>query len=61
MIALLGGIGSAFGFSTPLIAALISRLTGIPESFGLELFVVAICVATFATSVWLGWAAVFVA
>jgi BCCT family betaine/carnitine transporter len=54
MIALLGGIGSAFGFSTPLIAALISRLTGIPESFGLELFVVAICVAIFATSVWLG-------
>ena len=54
MIALVGGIGSSLGFSTPLIAALISRLTGIPISFGMELVVVAVCVAMFGTSVWLG-------
>jgi BCCT family betaine/carnitine transporter len=54
MIALIGGAGSSLGFSTPLIAALISRLTGIEVSFGLEVFVVAICVTLFAVSVWLG-------
>ena len=54
MIALVGGIGSSLGFSTPLIAALISRLTGLPATFGMELFVVAVCVAMFGTSVWLG-------
>ena len=38
MIALLGGAGSSLGFSTPLIAACISRLTGIENDFGLEFF-----------------------
>jgi len=54
MVALIGGAGSSLGFSTPLISALISRLTAIPESFALELAVVAICVLLFGTSVWLG-------
>jgi BCCT family betaine/carnitine transporter len=54
MIALIGGAGSSLGFSTPLIAALISRLTGIEAGFGLEVFVVGICVVAFATSVFLG-------
>jgi BCCT family betaine/carnitine transporter len=54
MIALIGGAGSSLGFSTPLIAALLSRLTGIEVSFGLEMVVVGICVVAFATSVFLG-------
>ncbi len=54
MIALLGGAGSSLGFSTPMIAACIARLTGLPESFGLEVFTVLICVALFGTSVWFG-------
>ena len=54
MIALIGGAGSSLGFSTPLIAALIARLTGIEVSFALEVFVVALCVVLFAVSVWLG-------
>ncbi len=54
MIALIGGAGSSLGFSTPLIAALLSRLTGIELNFGLEMFVVGICVVAFATSVFLG-------
>jgi BCCT family betaine/carnitine transporter len=44
MIALLGGAGSSIGFTTPLIAALISRLTGIDNGFSLELFAVFLCV-----------------
>lgn len=54
MIALLGGAGSSLGFSTPLIAACISHLTGVEHQFGLEVFVVGLCVALFASSVWFG-------
>jgi BCCT family betaine/carnitine transporter len=54
MIALIGGAGSSLGFSTPLIATLISRLTGLEASFGLEVSVVILCVVIFATSVYLG-------
>ena len=54
MVALIGGAGSSLGFSTPLISAFIERLTGIPADFALELIVVAVCVAVFAASVWLG-------
>ena len=54
MIALLGGAGSSIGFTTPLIAALISRLTGIGNGFSLELFAVFLCVGLFSISVWLG-------
>ncbi len=54
MVALIGGAGSSLGFSTPLISALLSRLTGFPIGFTLELVVVGICVALFATSVGLG-------
>ncbi|MCP3673169.1 MAG: BCCT family transporter, partial [Gammaproteobacteria bacterium] len=53
-IALIGGAGSSLGFSTPLIAAGISRLTGIETGFGLEVFVVIVCVILFAASVMLG-------
>ncbi len=54
MIALLGGAGSSLGFSTPMIAACIARLTGLEVTFGLEVFSVLLCVALFATSVWFG-------
>ena len=54
MIALLGGAGSSLGFSTPLIAACVSRLTGAEHDFGLEVVVVGLCVALFASSVWFG-------
>ena len=54
MVALIGGAGSSLGFSTPLIAALLNQLTGIPADFALELMVVSICVLVFASSVWLG-------
>lgn len=54
MIALIGGAGSSLGFSTPLISALFSRLTGIEAGFGLEVAVVALCVALFSASVYMG-------
>ena len=54
MFGILGGAASSLGFSTPMIAALVARVTGWEADFSLELAVVLVSVAVFATSVWLG-------
>lgn len=54
MIGLLGGAGTSLGFSTPMIAATVGRVTGWEADFGLEFGVVIVSVFMFATSVWLG-------
>ena len=54
MIGILGGAGSSLGFSTPMIAGLLARLTGIEADFTLDFTVIMVSVALFATSVWLG-------
>ena len=54
MIGLLGGAGTSLGFSTPMIAALVSRLTGLEADFGMEMTIIVVSVAGFALSVWLG-------
>lgn len=54
MIGLLGGAGTSLGFSTPMIAACVGRLTGLDADFGMEMAVVLVSVILFATSVWLG-------
>jgi len=54
MIGLLGGAGTSLGFSTPMIAAAVGRVTGWEADFGLEFGVVMVSIAMFATSVWLG-------
>jgi BCCT family betaine/carnitine transporter len=54
MVALIGGAASSLGFSSPMIAVCIARLFDLQHTFGLEMFVVLLCVALFAASVWLG-------
>jgi BCCT family betaine/carnitine transporter len=54
MIGLIGGAGTSLGFSTPMIAACIARVTGLEAGFSMELAIVGASVALFATSVWLG-------
>ncbi len=54
MIGLLGGAGTSLGFSTPMIAAAVSRITGLEASFSLEFGVVAVSVFLFGASVWMG-------
>jgi len=54
MIGLLGGAGTSLGFSTPMIAACVARVTGLEANFTMELAVVIVSVLIFATSVWLG-------
>jgi BCCT family betaine/carnitine transporter len=54
MLGLLGGAGSSLGFSTPMIAGLVGRLTGLEPDFAMEFTVIMLSVALFAISVWLG-------
>ena len=54
MFGLLGGAGTSLGFSTPMIAAAVAKVTGWEANFGLEFGVVIVSVFVFATSVWLG-------
>jgi len=54
MIGLLGGAGTSLGFSTPMIAACVARVTGLDADFTMELAVVMVSVIMFAVSVWLG-------
>jgi BCCT family betaine/carnitine transporter len=53
-IAIIAGAGSSLAFCTPMIAACLARLLDIDYTFGLNLVVIALSVAIFATSVWLG-------
>jgi BCCT family betaine/carnitine transporter len=54
MVGLLGGAGSSLGFSTPMIATLFGRLTGLEPGFTMEFGVVVVSVIFFGLSVWLG-------
>jgi BCCT family betaine/carnitine transporter len=54
IIAMIGGAATSLGFSTPMIAACISWLIGVENNFSLEVAVMLLCLALFATSVWLG-------
>jgi len=54
MLNLIGGTGTSLGLSTPMIAASFARLTGLTHDFVLEVAMVALCIATFGTSAWLG-------
>jgi BCCT family betaine/carnitine transporter len=54
IIALVGGTGTSIGLVSPMIAACFSRLTGMPESLGLSLLILLLCVILFGTSVYLG-------
>lgn len=54
MINLIGGTGTSLGLSTPMIAAAFAELTGVPQTFLLEVATVVLCIAIFGTSAWLG-------
>ena len=54
VIALVGGTGTSLGLATPMIAASVSALFGIPESHTLDVAIVFLAVALFAFSVYRG-------
>lgn len=54
MIALVGGAGTSLGVIAPTIAASVAQLTGIENSFALQMAVMAVCISLFALSVYKG-------
>lgn len=54
MIALIGGAGTSLSLTAPVISAGLSHLIGVERTSTLDLVVICICVAIFATSVYLG-------
>jgi BCCT family betaine/carnitine transporter len=54
IVAIIAGAGSSLAFCTPMIAACIAWLTGLTYGLWLNLLVIGLSVAIFATSVWLG-------
>jgi BCCT family betaine/carnitine transporter len=54
MIGLLGGAGTSLGFSTPMIVALVAKITGLEANFSMEFAIVIVSVIMFAISVWMG-------
>lgn len=54
MIAMIAGAATGLGFSTPMIAECLSWLFNVEHTYGLEVWVMVICVSLFVFSVWLG-------
>tara|TARA_R110002110_G_scaffold205066_7_gene417142 strand:+ start:283859 stop:285322 length:1464 start_codon:yes stop_codon:yes gene_type:complete len=54
MINLIGGTGTSLGLSSPMIAASLAELLGVPHDFALEVIVVILCIGIFGTSAFLG-------
>ena len=54
MLSMVGGAGTALALSTPMIAASLAQLTGLPHDFLMEGFVVALCFVLFGTSAYMG-------
>ncbi|MEJ6595269.1 BCCT family transporter [Parasphingorhabdus sp.] len=54
MLALLAGAGTSMGLAVPMISATLGDALGIPRSYGLDIAIVASCVAIFAFTVFLG-------
>ncbi len=54
ILALIGGSATSLGLVTPMIAAVVAKLTGLEASLGLEVAVLLICMLVFGTSVFLG-------
>lgn len=54
IFAMIGGIGTSLGLAVPLVTSLVAKITGIPESFALQMVVLCIWTALFTLTVWLG-------
>jgi BCCT family betaine/carnitine transporter len=54
MVGLLGAAGTSLGLGAPMVAAGISNLSGLEESFGLRLVIIVFCTLMFSVSVYLG-------
>lgn len=54
IFAMIGGVGTSLGLAVPLVTRLVSKMTGLPMSFGLQLVILCIWTALFTYTVWAG-------
>jgi len=54
IFAMIGGVGTSLGLAVPLVTSLVSKITGLPVSFGLQLVILSIWTALFTFTVWAG-------
>ncbi len=54
IFAMIGGVGTSLGLAVPLVTSLVSKITGIPSSFFLQLIILLIWTALFTYTVWSG-------
>jgi BCCT family betaine/carnitine transporter len=54
IFAMIGGVGTSLGLAVPLVTSLVSEMTGLPMSLGLQLIVLTIWTALFTFTVWAG-------
>ncbi|MFZ0132078.1 MAG: BCCT family transporter [Desulfobacterales bacterium] len=54
IFAMIGGVGTSLGLAVPLVSSLVSKMTGLPMSFGLQLVILSIWTALFTFTVWAG-------
>ena len=54
IFAMIGGVGTSLGLAVPLVSSLVSEMTGLPMSFGLQLVILAGWTALFTYTVWAG-------
>ena len=54
IFAMIGGVGTSLGLAVPLVTSLVSNITGIPQSFGLQLGILCIWTVLFTITVWAG-------
>ncbi len=54
IFAMIGGVGTSLGLAVPLVSSLVSEMTGLPMSFGLQLIILCVWTALFTYTVWAG-------
>ena len=54
IFAMIGGVGTSLGLAVPLVSSLVSEMTGLPVSLGLQLIVLGVWTALFTYTVWAG-------
>ena len=54
IFSIMGGVGTSLGLSVPLVSTLVGEMTGLPESFGLHMVILAAWTLLFGWSVWKG-------
>jgi len=54
IFAMIGGVGTSLGLAVPLVTSLVSSMTGIPQSFALQLAILCVWTVLFTITVWAG-------